>query len=85
MFREQSQVGLKGWQHFHRVERRGSGSAQASNPFFLFRDDLLCVPYATLRQGERIVIRTMLAEHARGTLLGRLTLEVRAAAQGSES
>ena len=28
---------------------------------------------------------TMLAERARGTLLGRLTLEVRAAAQGSES
>ena len=30
---------------------------KASDPLFLFRDDLLCVPYATLGQGERIVIR----------------------------
>ena len=30
---------------------------KASDPLFLFRDDLLCVPYATLGQCERIVVR----------------------------
>ena len=57
---------------------------KASDPLFLFRDDLLCVPYATLGQGERIVIRHV-ASRACERYIGRLTLEVRAAAQGSES
>ena len=58
---------------------------KASDPLFLFRDDLLCVPYASLARASGSSSATMLAERARGTLLGRLTLEVRAAAQGSES
>jgi hypothetical protein len=57
MFREQSQIGLKGRQHLYRTERGGSDSSEASDPPFLFRDDLLCVPYATLSQCEGIVVR----------------------------
>jgi hypothetical protein len=40
----------------HCVQRRGSDSTKAGDPPFLFRYDLLCVPYATLGQGERIVV-----------------------------
>jgi hypothetical protein len=57
MFREQSQIGLKGRQHLRRVECGRSSSAKAGDPSFLFRDDLLCVPYATLGQREGIVVR----------------------------
>ena len=56
MFREQSQIGLKGRRRLYRVQRRSSGSAEASDTPFLFRDDLLCIPYATLGQSERIVV-----------------------------
>jgi hypothetical protein len=52
MFREQSQIGLKGRQRLHRVEYGRSRSAKATDPLFLFRDDLLCVPYAALGQSE---------------------------------
>jgi hypothetical protein len=57
MLHEQAQIGLKGCQRLHGVGRSGSGSAKPSDPPFLFRDDLLCVPHATLGQSERIVIR----------------------------
>jgi hypothetical protein len=36
MFREQSQIGLKGRQRLHRVERTGSGNSKASDPPLLF-------------------------------------------------
>jgi hypothetical protein len=57
MFREQAQIGLKGRQHLYGVECRSSSSAKTSDPPFLFRNDLLCVPYATLGQSEGIVAR----------------------------
>ena len=60
----------------HRVECRSSGSAKSSDPPFLFRDDLLCVPYATLGQCERIVVpHDATAGRGRRTLaLRRLTV-----------
>ena len=48
MFYEESHIGLKGRQHLHCGECRNSSSAKASDPPFLSRDDLLCLPYATL-------------------------------------
>jgi hypothetical protein len=57
MFREQPQIGLKSRQRLHGFECTGSGSTQAGDPPFLFRDDPLCVPYATLGQSEGIVVR----------------------------
>ena len=74
---EQSQVGLKAGQSFYRLQCRNSGSAKVSDPLFLFRDDLLWRPHASLCQGERIVVR-----RAR---LDPFTFEMRAAAQGFES
>jgi hypothetical protein len=69
MFREQSQIGLKGRQRLHCVGRSSSGSAKPSDPPFLFRDDLLCLPYATLGQCERIVVHhDATARHGRRTL-----------------
>jgi hypothetical protein len=57
MLTEQSQVGLKGGQSFCRLQCRNSGSAKVSDPLFLFCDDPLCLPHASLCQGERIVVR----------------------------
>ena len=69
MFHEQSQIGLKGRQHLHCIGRRDSGSAEVGDPSFLFRDDLLCVPYPTLGQSEGIVVRQhVTAGRGRGTL-----------------
>jgi hypothetical protein len=48
MFYEESHIGLNGRQRLHGVECRSSSSAKASDPPFLFRDDLLCLPYSTL-------------------------------------
>lgn len=48
MLREQSEIGLKDRQRLHCIECRSSSSAKASDSSFLLRDDLLCVPYATL-------------------------------------
>jgi hypothetical protein len=56
MLHEQSQIGLKGRQRLYPVRRRSSGSSQTNDPLFLFRDDPLCVPYATLGQCEGIVV-----------------------------
>jgi len=41
----------------HGFECTGSGSAKAGDPPFLFRDDFLRIPYATLSQCEGIVVR----------------------------
>ena len=45
------------FQTLRRVECGRSGGAKAGDPSFLFRGDLLCVPYATLDQREWIVVR----------------------------
>jgi hypothetical protein len=83
---EQAQVGFEGCQNLHRVECRSSNCAKAGDPLFLFRDNPLCVPCASAR---RSLSATMLSRGV-ATCIGaekleRFTLEVRAAAQGSES
>jgi hypothetical protein len=57
MFRDQSQIGFKGGQRLHCVERTGAGSSEACDPPFLLRDDLLCAPHATLGKCEEILVR----------------------------
>jgi hypothetical protein len=88
-FHEQAQIGFKGCQSLHRVECRSSNCAKAGDPLFLFRDTF-CASHtrrcASARGSSSATVLPRGVGDATGTeKLERFTLEVRAAAQGSES